>query len=79
MSNEQEFFLMDGSEFVLEEENIDSVSPLAAEAQVCCNIETHGQSLTITTGMQMYVCAASNGGSRQRVQVTGWTTYRAFS
>lgn len=43
MSDEQELFLMDGSEFVLEEGNIDTLSPLAAEvdeAQVCCKIKT---------------------------------------
>jgi hypothetical protein len=44
MSDEQEFFLMDGSELVLGEDNINTVSPLAAEvdqAQVRCKIETH--------------------------------------
>lgn len=43
MSNEQEFFFMDGTEFVLDEDNIDTLSPLAAEAdraQVRCEIES---------------------------------------
>lgn len=31
------------------------------------------------TGLQMHVCTASNSGSRQRVQVTVWATYRAAS
>jgi hypothetical protein len=44
MNNEQVLFPMDGTEFVLEEDNIDTLSPLAAEvdqAQVCCKIEIH--------------------------------------
>lgn len=43
MSNEQEFFLMDGTDFMLDEANIDTLSPLAAEvdqAQVCYEIES---------------------------------------
>ena len=31
MINEQEFFSMDGTEFMLDEGNIDTLSPLAAE------------------------------------------------
>jgi hypothetical protein len=31
MSNEEEFFFMDGSELVLEEDNIDTFTPLATE------------------------------------------------
>ena len=45
MSDQQEeFFLMDGPEFALDEGNIDILSPLAAEvdqAQVRCKIEYH--------------------------------------
>ena len=43
MSNEQEFFSMDGTDFMLEEGNIDTLSPLSAEvdqAQVCYEIES---------------------------------------
>jgi hypothetical protein len=43
MSNEQEFFLMDGTDFMLDEVNIDTLSPLSAEvdqAQVCYEIES---------------------------------------
>jgi len=44
MNNEEVLFPMDGTEFMLEEDNIDTLSPLAAEvdqAQVCCRIEIH--------------------------------------
>ena len=47
ISNEEEFFFMDGPELMLEEGDIDNFSPLATEvdqAQVCCKIE---DSLTV--------------------------------
>ena len=76
MSNDEEFFFMDGSELVQEEGNINTFSPLATEvdqAQVRCKIDIHRQLLTFMTGVQMHVCAISTAGSRQRVHFNGWT------
>jgi len=54
VSDEQEYFFTDESEFMLGEDNINTFSPLAAEidqAQVRRRIKSYRQPLTFITGL----------------------------